>query len=115
MRGGDDLDEIGEEEREYDEREDGDDDRLGLLLRLRLCLEGDRSLGSGTLSYFHQLNSPSLDSPEQSHHIASNPCTGFSTTNRAREQIAQLLWGIHPYPVIPPITLRRVLTVYQSP
>lgn len=59
MRRGDDLDEIGDKEREYDEREDGDDDQLGLLLRLRLCLEGDRSLGSGTLSYFHQLNSPS--------------------------------------------------------
>jgi len=116
---GDDLDDIGDSEREYEEREEGDDDRLELrlllLLRLRLCLDGDRSLGSGTLSYYRQPHSSSRDSPEQSHHIVSNPYTDSSTTNRAHEQIAQLLWGIHPYPAIPPVTSRPVLTLCQSP
>lgn len=95
MRGGDDLDDMGDSERKYEDREEGDSDRLELrlllLLRLRLCLEGDRSLGSGTLSYYHQPHSSSRDSPERAHHIASNPCTDSSTTNRAHEQIARPL------------------------
>jgi hypothetical protein len=105
------------------DRRGGDIERLLLLLLLRLRL-GDRSLGSGTLSYCYQppgifLRRESLeeirDSPEQSHHTSSNPYTGSSTTNTIHARIVPPPVDIHPYQVVPQVISRQVLIEYQLP
>jgi hypothetical protein len=104
---------MGDMERESEDEVEGDRrrgeiDRLRLRLRL-LLRDGDLSLGSGTVSYYHQL--PLLlvimsryDSPGQSRRISSNPYTDSSTTNTAHEQTVPPPSGTHPYPTTLPIT-----------
>jgi hypothetical protein len=105
------------------DRRGGDIERLLLLLLLRLRL-GDRSLGSGTLSYCYQppgifLRRESLeeirDSPGQSHRTSSNPYMGSSTTNTIHARIVLLPLDTHPYQAAPQVTSQQVRIEYQSP